>query len=169
MSVRDVVVAPPIATLSAYHCHETESVAGVHAGSDAVSVVPTTAEPEIVGAGVFVKVPVAVVVKVQTSGVAIGLPTRSVTAVEMLTTYAMLASSGASGVRVTVDPLTVRVAVTSVDAVLAYSRTEVAVMLLGSTASLKPIVTVVPMATPVVPGAGVRPVITGGVWSERTE
>jgi hypothetical protein len=168
VSVRDDVVAPAIATFPASHCHVTESVTGVHGGSEAVSVVPTTAEPEIVGAGVLVNVP-SIVVKFQLSAVSTELPTRSVTAVEIPTAYTVSGASGAAGVRVTVDPLTVRVAVTSEGAPLVYSRTEAAVTLAGSTFSVKVIVTPVFRATSVAPGAGVLPVITGAVWSERTE
>ncbi len=80
VSVKVGAVAPAMATSPAYHCHETELVAGVHGGRVAVSVVPTTAAPEIVGTGVLVNVPL-VVVKVQVSGEASGLPTRSVTPV----------------------------------------------------------------------------------------
>ena len=125
-----------------------------------VPVVPALKSATVVST----RLPVSVV-NVQVSAVPSAFAEVSVTDAATVTVYAVSASRSADGFSVAVEPAELTVAGTSAPAPWARSVNVEFVIVLGSIGSSNVTVTSVPIGTPVALGAGVRPVIVGGVVS----
>jgi hypothetical protein len=119
------------------------------------------------GFGALPQLPVAAtVVKVHVTGPLSAFPATSVTPLVNVAVYSVLFAKRLVGVRVAVKVVLLYVTLAATGVVPGPWRVKVlAVRVLGLRASLNVAVTVVFVATPVAPLAGVRPVKVGGVVS----